>query len=389
MKALSFLGIGPRDGYQPTTYIKHDDSESCETHLFPEAVAKLYTPDQVIVFVTPLVQRDEKGYLGYLREALGSKFSTRDIPNGDSEAELWEIFQTCADAVEVNDEIILDITHAFRSIPLLVFIVAAYLRQVKEVTLKHIIYGAFEARDADANQTPIFDLTPFVDLLDWMNAFTIFQRAGDAREIAKLNVPNSVKHALTNVSAALLTNRTLEAQEAVSGFVRLDLKHPQSLLRQPLPFQILTEELKASYQDMGVQKPESNPNQSLKAQYQQIKWYIKNQHYLQAITLMREWLVSWECIQQDQVDWLSRESREDAENALNERIKQSPSQIKTALAPLASWATATKLWRQCSDIRNDLAHCGMRKDPRRAQKAIKATLDLFSEFKTFVLHNLE
>lgn len=389
LKALTFLGIGPPGGYQPTTYVNHDGSETYQTHLFPEAVAQLYNPEQITVFVTPLVQQDEKGYLKYLHEKLDSRLQVENIPNGNSEAELWEIFQICADAVDEGDEIIFDITHAFRSLPLLIFIVAAYLRQVKRVTLKYIIYGAFEARDPGANQTPIFDLTTFVELLDWMNAFTIFQRSGDSSEIAKLNLPNNIERKLTNVSTALLTNRTLEAQEAVLGFINMDLNRPESLLRQPIPFQILTERLKESYQNIGVYQPQNNGKKSLKAQYEQIKWYVENQHYLQGITLMREWLVSWECLQSSQGDWLVQDSREKAEEALNERAKYQGSQVAKALAPLASSLISTELWQQCRDLRNDFAHCGMRKDPIRSRRAIKNTHELFQKFEEFVQQNLD
>lgn len=387
LKALTFLGLGK---YDETTYIKHDDAnQTCETDLFPAAVAALYEPDQIIAFITKKVKVKKEDDLERLARILSPRFCTNDIPDGNTTEELWEIFQTCAEAVDDNDEIILDITHAFRSIPLLVFIVAAYLRQVKHVKLKHIIYGAFEARDEDANQTPIFDLTPFVELLDWMNAVNVFQRSGDAREIAKLNVPNNIEQALTNISAALLTNRSLEAQAAVSRFTRLDMTHPQSLLRQSAPFQILTDELKESYQDLAVYQPRENPKQSLKAQYQQIKWYIENQHYLQAITLMREWLVSWECLKLSQGNWLNQGTRREAEEALNERIDSQSSPFMTALAPLAASRISTILWTQCRDLRNDFAHCGMRNDPIKAQKAIRTTRHLFSEFETFVLDNLK
>ena len=389
LKVLTFLGIGPREGYQPTTYVKHDGSEAYQTHLFPEAVVQLYNPEQITVFVTPLVRKDEKGYLKYLHEQFAPQMQTENIPNGNSESELWEIFQICTDAVDEGDEIIFDITHAFRSLPLLIFIVAAYLRQVKGVTLKHIIYGAYEARNPDTNHTPIFDLTTFVELLDWMNAFTIFQRSGDASEIAKLNLPNNIERKLTNVSTALLTNRTLEAQEAVSSFINMDLNHPQSLSRQPIPFQILTERLKESYQNIGVYQPQNNAKQSLKAQYKQIKWYVGNQHYLQGITLMREWLVSWECLQSSRGDWLNQDSRKEAEEALNERVKHQDSQIAKAFAPLASGLISTELWWQCRNLRNDFAHCGMRQDPIKSQNAIKNTHDLFREFEGFVQQNLD
>ena len=386
MKVLSFLGTGD---YKETTYTKHDDeTQSYKTDLFPKAVANLYEPIELVVFVTSIVREDKKGYLKDLRESISSQLRIEDIPNGNSETDLWRIFQVCADAVDVNDEIILDITHAFRSLPLLIFIVAAYLRQVKQVKLKHLIYGAYEARDENTNQTPIFDLTPFVELLDWMNAFNIFQRFGDAREIAKLDLPNNIERPLTNVSAALLTNRTFEAQEEVSKFVNMNLAHPESLLRQPVPFRILAEELKKSYQNIGVVQPRDNPKQSLKAQSEQIKWYVENQHYLQAITLMREWIVSWECLQLNQGNWLNQQTRKETEDALNERIDAESSSITKELAPLVSSLISTNLWRKCRDLRNDFAHCGIRQDPRRSYVAIKATQHLLSEFEEFVQHNL-
>ena len=320
LKALTFIGLRK---YDETTYIKHDGAnQTCETDLFPEAVAELYKPDQIIAFTTKKVKSAKKDDLERLARRLGTRFCINDIPDGNSTTDLWEIFKTCADSVKAKDEIILDITHAFRSIPLLVFIVAAYLRQVKGVTLKHIIYGAFEARDVETNQTPIFDLTPFVELLDWMNAVNVFQCSGDARPIAGLKGVGNIKDSLTTLSDALLTNRTLEAQQAVSRFTR-QLTNAQNLSRQPAPFHILTDQLKDTYQEMSVNKPNENPKESLKAQYVQIKWYVENQHYLQAITLIREWLISWEFLQTNPKDpgWLGSENRKSAEKTLNNRFR--------------------------------------------------------------------
>ena len=65
LKVLTFLGLGPEKGYKTTTYVKHDKSTCYETHLFPDAVTTLYDPDQTIIFVTPKVEEDEKGYLTF------------------------------------------------------------------------------------------------------------------------------------------------------------------------------------------------------------------------------------------------------------------------------------------------------------------------------------
>lgn len=382
LKALTFLGPGPKDGYQTTIYRKHDENISYKTHLFPEAVVELYKPEKTFLLITSKVEEDERGYLKYLSEKLGSKLQVIKIPDGNSEVDLWKIFEICADSVDPNDEIILDITHAFRSIPLLIFIVAAYLRQVKQVKLKYIIYGAFEARAQDTNQTPIFDLTPFVELLDWMNAVNVFQNSGDARPIADLNVDSKIAKALTRLSDALLTNRTLEAQNAAFDFNGLNFNSSQAP-----PFQMLIDQLKKSYQQMAVYDPTGKPRQSLKAQYQQIKWYVENQHYLQVITLMREWLISWKCIETDQNRWLNKDSRDNVEDNLNARANQGGNQLAAGLAQLAPDQSAIDLWAKCQSIRNDLAHCGMRYKPQISADAIEAIQNLFKEFEEFAKEN--
>lgn len=379
LKAFTFLGTGK---YQETTYSKHDDKNKiCKTDLFPIALAQLYEPEKIIAFTTPKVRTDKKEDLEKIRKTLGDKFTTVNIPNGNSTDELWDIFTQCVDAdvIAENDEIILDITHAFRSIPLLIFIVAAYLRQVKNVELKHIIYGAFEARDIETDKTPIFDLTPFVKLLDWMNAVNVFQNSGDARSIANLNVQKDIAAALANLSDALLTNRTLEAQNAAFNFNGLDFDSPE-----PPPFQMLIDQLKQSYQRMAVHKSSEHPESSLRAQYLQIKWYVENQHYLQAITLMREWLISWKCLE-DHGNWLNMGNRNRVEDNLNERARGKGSPLAAGLAKALSPADqeAIKLWDRCVDLRNDLAHCGMRYNPKSATDAIGEIEELFSDFEKF------
>ncbi len=369
LKALTFIGLG---NYDETTYVKHDDPcKTCKTDLFPKAVAELYEPDKIIAFVTPKVKSAKAKVIEGLEEDI-SNFCTQEIQNGNSPEELWEIFDVCAKTVELKDEIILDITHAFRSIPLLVFIVSAYLRQVKDVELKHIIYGAYEARDTSKNETPIFDLTPFVDLLNWTNAVNVFQHSGDARQLAGLGGVSTIRRELTTLSDALLTNRTLEAQEAVPRLIRR-LERPETLDRLEAPFHILVDQVKDTYAGISVGDPALSPRESLTGQYVQIKWYIDNLHYLHAITLIREWLVSWELLQihRTSPNLLDLPQRAEAEHALNTRFA-----AKSKL-PL------DKLWSACNGTRNDLAHCGMRPDARSSNTAIAAIKKLFKNFEFF------
>lgn len=386
LKALCFLGTGPQGGrYTPTTYVKHDGSdESDETDLFPVAVSQLYNPEKIVVFVTPQVK--EGDYLDPLKEKLGCKLEEKELPDlldrGNSEKDLWQIFDTYQKSVDKEDKIILDITHGFRSLPMLAFPVVAYLRQVKQVTLEHILYAPYDARpESQGKNTPIFDLTPFVTLLDWMNAVNIFQSTGDARPIAELNIHNDISNALTKLSESLLTNRTIEVQEAAFEFngLRIDDLITEQDQGNQAPFRMLIEQLKENYQGMAVNAPRNNPEQSINKQFEQIKWYIDNQHYFQAITLIREWLVSWQYIQwrrRTMNGWLRWHGhRRPIEDAFNDYDSEAPDPDDDA------W----DLWEVCAELRNDLAHCGMRTDPlpRLAEAAIDAINQLFRDLEIF------
>ena len=382
LKALTFIGSSPNIYSETTYYIDRGGKrESCTTHLFPEVVVKLYKPEKLIAFATDEVLKDIHGH-GYVKHLKSvcvkhkADFNPLHIPSGKSEGELWEIFDIYADAVDNEDEVVLDITHGFRSLPVLALPAIAYLSQVKNVEFKYILYGAFEARDPSKNETPIFDLTPFVSLLDWTNAVNVFQHSGDSRPLADLEGVNTIKDSLTNLSNALLTNRTLEAQKAV-GRVIGGLTHQRSLERLPVPFHVLVNQLKGTYTGISVQRPESNPKESLVGQYAQIKWYIDNLHYFHAITLIREWLVSWELLQMYRTapDFLDLEKRECAENALNSRFHATK-------PPGTSKLPLDKLWAACK-IRNDVAHCGMRKDAIGSEAVITKIVNLFNDFAFF------
>ncbi len=377
MKAFTFLGTGK---LYPSAYT-FEGKKSSETQFFAEAIIEFFEPESLYIFATesaarePVSDDNQTERLKFLNELLGKRTTVFpvSIPEGADEKELWEIFNVVVDKIQDNDKVLFDITHGFRSLPFLTFLALAYVRKVKnDVKIERVIYGAYEAVERGNPKKPVFDLTPFVSLLDWLGVVTMFLQTGDARPIADLDVPRDIANALTGLSNSLLTNRTLEAQTAAFKFNGLDFT---SLAP---PFRMLVDQLKQSYQQMAVYDPSKSPTQSLKAQYLQIKWYVENQHYLQAITLMREWLISWKCPRNK---WLNMGERGNAEKALSESSKKISGPFFEIL-PLAE-QTAITLWDKCGGIRNDLAHCGMRHRPQASAEAIEAIKVLFNKFEEF------
>src|SRR5262249_18100468 len=156
---------------------------------------------------------------------------------GKNEEEVWHLFDYLIDAVEPGEEIVLDVTHSYRSLPILVVIAGAYLRVVKEVRVERILYGAYEARD-DTNHAPVFDLSPSLSLLEWTAATDLFQRTGNAEPLAALlrdtqdelyrsgatapDLPKRLKSAagaLASLSEAMRLVRVHESMQLAGGLL--------------------------------------------------------------------------------------------------------------------------------------------------------------------------
>lgn len=128
---------------------------------------------------------------------LRAKVESVRIPSGQTLEEIWEIFNKIYDLLNDGDHVIFDITHAFRSIPMLAIVVLNYAKSLKNLNLMGIYYGAFEVLGGSPSyvekninlqdrNVPIFDLTAFNSLLEWSSAIRQFVKSGDAGQINDL-----------------------------------------------------------------------------------------------------------------------------------------------------------------------------------------------------------
>ncbi len=388
MKALSFLGIGD---YKEATYVWQgaDKVDEHPTHLFPEAVFRIFKPKKLVVFVTSQA-REHKNFKT-LRERLGDDVLPVDIPEGKSEAELWQIFEKCAEVVSDGDKVLLDITHAFRSLPLIVFAVAAYLRRTKGVTICHIVYGAFDARDQQ-NRAPIFDLTPLLDLLDWLSGAEFLLRRSDAILLAErlkqihqtawqqrtsADLPTqlqSLDNALVNFSQALHLARPRDVMSCAYRLCDLLEKVTPEIERWAKPFGVILEKVRAEAEKLAHDAPDRLDAENLRKQLTLIEHFVEKGLFVQAILLAREWVVSWVALQHCKGQnrkgaWLNRDYREkELERALGAAAQQlrskegAPTELPEWFEKMPQWQEVARLWNWLGQLRNDVAHCGFRED---------------------------
>ena len=211
---ISFLGT---NDYLPCTY--HHQAERIKNVRFvQEATIRMNCmdwteKDRVIIFTTEKAFRsnwkdnghiDRKTSETLLSDGLETcikkidgQFSYQQIfiSDGKNEKEIWDIFTRVFDSIQDKDEIVFDITHAFRSIPMLAVVILNYARIMKHVSLNGIYYGALEALGSisearaippEKRIVPILDLTAFDQLMEWSVAADRFLDAGDSTPISRL-----------------------------------------------------------------------------------------------------------------------------------------------------------------------------------------------------------
>ena len=385
MLVMTVLGTGT---YQETTYV-WDDGERIRRYrsaLFPVALDAWLAPERSLVLLTP----DSAAHANWrqLQAQLGERAEPVLIPAGKSEAELWQIFDALVAAVPEQAELVLDVTHGFRSLPLFAAVAALVLRRLRGVTIQRILYGAFEARDRERDETPVFDLSPLVDLAEWASGIEALERSGDGRLLAariqathrdlyRRRSPELPRHLarvgkeLDSLSQATWLARPLEALAAAHRLDQRLATAQEELARWTPPFAVLAERVRAEIGPLAHPEPEQLDEANLRAQLELIRYALGKGLVLQAVTLAREWLVSWylwRTFPELRPSWLQRESRQRAENELNALQQQlrNGSPILDALPE----RRIAEVWDQVAQLRNDLAHCGMRPDPMTSKQTI-------------------
>lgn len=306
------------------------------------------------------------------------------IPDGKSEKELWEIFSIVDGQVDEGDEVIFDITHGFRSLPFLALLAAAYLREIKRVSIKAVTYGAFEA--GTGSETPIFDLSAFIRIFDWMDAVRSFLVHVDAgpmqlliRDIArpalqadeKEKKPISLMALARDLDEFTKAVRLSRPEEAISyaGSIVSDLsqvtdeiaKHTPPLM--PVIRRIEEVSLLAT---VNQERGTALTKEGLILQRRLIQFQVEKGLYTQALILAREWMISvLIAAAGDGKQWLEAYTRTGAEMAISgmELKLRGKNYTRSSYSdwfethPLSG--ECTRIWGRLSKLRNDIAHCGM------------------------------
>lgn len=388
--ALSFLGLSD---YEETTYVWEE--ETCTTKYMQEAVRELFSPSRLFVAMTPPVREKHDASL---RERLS--YERLDIPNGQSEEEWWAVFETIAGAIPGDSELTIDITHGFRSQPLVVLAAALYLEAASDVEVEQIVYGAFD-KNSESPETEVHDLTSFLSLIEWSVAARQFLRDGSASSLAALM--KEIQGTAYRTGAEVKPQHTSSAGTQLERFTEsLSVVRPREVGEERAPD--LTDAIQSLSNDvdrvpqlgplsvlLGRIQERVSPMQTTSlfdedgfaAQVEMMRFYLKTEQLQQAVTLAREAMVSHRALElgysPEPVSKEEEGGRRKAENNLNNLAHMPAENRSTDGGALAD------LWSSLTEVRNDINHAGMRADPSPGPSLSSTVREIVEEVADHVL----
>lgn len=423
---ISFLGTG---FYQECIY--HDKEHDYQKSRFIQCAtleqigAKQWgTNDAVRIFITDSAKtanwsktittrqnfktKEEMPYTGLETEIEKMQLkanvaAVHGVPDGKDEAEMWQIFQIVFDEIEEGDELFIDLTHAFRYLPMLVLVLSNYAKFLKHVSVRHLSYGNYEARTNDngVEKAPIVDLMPLTMLQDWTTASSEFLKYGYVKQLAErtkstlLPLLRDVKtraeakpvkmfvDLLTTYAIDRLTCRGLNIENGDTA-KRLNEVIAQIKTTGIKPLDPVFEEIRRTI---------STSSDATENCLQAARWCFERNLYQQAATLLREGVVSYFCRRHD-IPTDDKDKRELVSKAMDIKYNGTTKEnwkveeeyflmIDGLLKDEMLNKEVASLFINIRDVRNDFNHAGFRcnavapnKIVTNIEKAINTYLDL-------------
>lgn len=440
---ISFLGTG---NYIPCHYYEETKKEEHQSKLVKyvqEAIIELYckdfgSNDNCYFFLTgearkmnwendgqynPVSKNYDLPNHGLLEKLNGIKkrqnnslnFETKDIPEGFSTKQIWEIFNSLLSCISNENEIILDITHAFRSIPMLGIVMINFLKVTRSIKVRGIFYGAFEklgrpdevlAMKEEERYAPIIDLITFSELQDWTLASDSFVRYGKTDRIIELskdpfrefagifkgekedfNALRGIASSLERFTSFIETNRGLELMDFKFSCVFNNLRIlSESRENYLAPFYANLENIKNKLLDFG----DNDDFLFIRL----AEWCRKHSLLQQGITQLKEGITTY-FAKKYHKDITNHDVRNEIDRALYSLAETNHAPQAFFINPLLDDPEAKELASGFKNfvtaIRNDINHNGIRRDASRPAN-LKKQFDDFLEKTIAVFHqnkNLE
>ena len=303
---------------------------------------------------------------------------------------IWHIFEQIYGALEAQDEVIFDITHSFRYLPMLAMTLFNYAKTLKNIKIRGVYYGAFEVLgpafkidekypNVQDRLAPIIDLTQLVELQDWTSAANTFIRYGKTQALKEAVKDYLVPGIQSGDHEALNIKKVIEALDEVTQ--ELGLNRGTNLV-EAKNIRAVDERL-AQIQAHGLApiKPiferavEKLANFSRQAHWvnglHAVAWYLEHDQIQQGFTLLQETIITFFAEKIQGLDYKDREDREWLGSILgcykkdglpdtwNNKQPQKEQELQALLDLIKVQDPALlDAYASCTAFRNDINHAG-------------------------------
>jgi CRISPR-associated DxTHG motif protein len=237
------------------------------------------------------------------------------VPEGFSSQEIWAIFERVFAQIQDGDQIFFDITHAFRSLPLLNLALLNYAKALRHIQVHAIFYGAFEklgpaekVRQLPLHErhAPVLDLSSIAELQEWAAAAREFVTYGQPDRWNQL-AGQSINLALAQSGGGDKTALNLRGinKRIVELAPLIRANRGQALLQ--FPFGQMEQNLSAFSNSDNFIKPLGPILELVRSKVEPffrtesirwleaVRWCIDHQLIQQGITQLQEGLLTWLC----------------------------------------------------------------------------------------------
>ena len=343
---VSFIGTGPLNGirdYKKAKYFFKDENKIHESSFIASALGEFLDIDTYYLFGT-MKSAWEAVYLNYAKEdkdddyafklyksasdsnchsgldnslfknierLLGNNSKIIPIYYGINERQIkdnFEIFSNALTDLQDGDNVFLDITHSFRSLPLFATTAISFIQDVatKKIALKGIYYGMLEATNEFDGKTPIIDLSYIIKLQEWIKGAYSFSAFGKGEKISELmkeedeNSANKVQ----DFSNMLAWNYVHELKSQINVLTSLNSKeysYPAKLI-VPIVFSDFTKRF-------------NNCKKQSEYQFELSKWQFEKKMYALSCLCLIESIITFVCENENKDD-KNKVNRDEAKNSI-------------------------------------------------------------------------
>lgn len=315
------------------------------------------------------------GYLKYLKSTASGGSHCYVIDYGLNEAELWsnfDVFMRIGNNLNANDEIFLDITHSFRSIPLFNYLMLDLIGILKfrnEFKIGGLFYGMLDVI-SELNYAPIVDLSPLYNITLWTRGAYNYINYGNGYLLADLIYDNETSESIRNISDIVNINHIDEFKREIDRLAGLldNVASPEPVIKYMQPFlKSFTDRFK------GI-------NSSGKLQFVLAEWYFDNKRFAQGYICLVESVIT------RMLEIYREKNRNILMNNTNrEKIKRLIL-YKPSFNKKPEYEDLYKEFVEIKDIRNVIAHAGYA-DEKSYQQDIKDANDHLKKVLKYVFNN--